>query len=130
MKISAQNWKALEKRAREACKKSYSPYSKFKVGAAVLTDKGIFSGTNVENASYGLTNCAERSAIFSAVSQGARKIFAILVFAPTSEVISPCGACRQVIFEFSKDCVVKSVSKKSKSQVLMIKDLLPAAFSL
>lgn len=85
--------------AIEARKKSYSPYSKYPVGAAVLAESGkIYTGCNIENSSYGLTNCAERTAIFKAVSDGEKKILAIAIAAKSS---TPCGACRQVMSEFS-----------------------------
>ncbi|MGN0024463.1 MAG: cytidine deaminase [Candidatus Avelusimicrobium sp.] len=90
--------------AQRARENSYSPYSKFKVGAAVLTENGdIFSGTNIENASYGLTVCAERNAIFSAVGAGRRKLRALALVTqklPELDFNSPCGACRQVMSEF------------------------------
>ena len=88
--------------AKEAALRSYSPYSHFRVGAALLcTDGSVFTGTNVENRSYGLTNCAERSAVFSAVSSGRREFTAIAVFSPdASYPVPPCGACRQVLSEF------------------------------
>lgn len=90
--------------AQQARENSYSPYSKFKVGAAVLTDDGqIFSGTNIENASYGLTVCAERNAIFAAVGAGRRKLRALALITqklPGLDFNSPCGACRQVMSEF------------------------------
>jgi cytidine deaminase len=89
--------------ARRAAETSYSPYSHFRVGAALLCRDGtVFTGTNVENRSYGLTNCAERSAIFSAVSAGKNQFKAIAIFTPDSAAaVSPCGACRQVISEFA-----------------------------
>jgi cytidine deaminase len=97
--------KALLKKARAAKCNSYSPYSKFSVGAAVITQDGkVFCGTNVENASYGLSLCAERVAIFNAISSGSKEILAIAVTCPESHKESslmPCGACLQVIAEFS-----------------------------
>lgn len=89
--------------ARRAAEHSYSPYSHFRVGAAVLCEDGtVITGTNVENRSYGLTNCAERSAIFTAVSAGKKEFRAIAVSTPDSEqAVAPCGACRQVISEFA-----------------------------
>src|SRR5215470_2862936 len=100
----------LLKRAREAQQNAYAPYSKFRVGAAILLDNGkIFTGCNVENASYGLTNCAERSAIFAAVSSlgGAHiRISAVAVVNDHNAPCSPCGACRQVIAEFGPDAVI------------------------
>ena len=94
--------RALVAQAREAARFSYSPYSGFPVGAALLCEDGtVILGTNVENRSYGLANCAERSALFAAVSQGRKKFVAIAVACPRSEVpVSPCGACRQALSEF------------------------------
>ena len=88
----------LIQEAIEARKQAYTPYSQFKVGAAVLTaDGNVFRGCNIENASYGLTNCAERTAIFKAISEGEPKVKAIAIVADTEGPVSPCGACRQVI---------------------------------
>ncbi|WP_436669337.1 cytidine deaminase [Paenibacillus kandeliae] len=90
--------------AIEARNHAYVPYSHFQVGAALLTDDGkVYGGANIENASYGLTNCAERTAIFKAASEGVRKIQAIAIVADTDGPVSPCGACRQVIAEFSDE---------------------------
>lgn len=94
----------LVEKAIEARSKAYVPYSKFQVGAAIITSNDqLFLGCNIENASYGLTNCAERTAIFKAVSEGDTEIKAIAVVGDTEGPISPCGACRQVIAEFSTD---------------------------
>ena len=92
----------LFKRAKEAAHRAYAPYSRFRVGAALLCKDGsIITGANVENRSFGLTNCAERSALFSAISQGKRAFVSMLIFCPDAEKpIPPCGACRQVITEF------------------------------
>ncbi len=92
----------LMKKAREAAKNAYAPYSKFRVGAALaLSDGTVITGANIENRSFGLSNCAERSAIFTAVSQGRKDIAGIAVAGPdATEPLSPCGACRQVIAEF------------------------------
>ena len=94
----------LLEKARQAAEASYSPYSHFRVGAALLCKDGtVFVGTNVENRSYGLTNCAERSAVFSAVSAGKNEFEAIAVCTPDSAAaVAPCGACRQVLSEFAK----------------------------
>lgn len=103
-----QKLKRLYKKASDAKKNAYSPYSQFNVGAAILlTDGKIITGCNIENASYGLTICAERTAIFSTISKGYRKddIVAIAV-AASSNNFSPCGACRQVISEFGKDIII------------------------
>ncbi len=93
----------LFSQAVEASKGSYSPYSKFPVGAALLTEDGtVITGANIENRSFGLTNCAERTAIFAAVSAGYRKFKAIAIATPTASYpVAPCGACRQVISEFA-----------------------------
>jgi len=93
---------ALMSRAREAARFSYSPYSRFPVGAALLCDDGgIVTGANVENRSFGLSNCAERSALFAAVSQGHTRFRAVAVFCPSADApVSPCGACRQARSEF------------------------------
>ncbi|WP_455382768.1 cytidine deaminase [Salinispira pacifica] len=93
----------LQSEAREAAKFSYSPYSKFRVGAALLTSDGrIYRGANIENRSYGLAICAERSAIFAAVSNGESTFQAMAIYTPDAkELLTPCGACRQVISEFA-----------------------------
>ncbi|MDE1853652.1 MAG: cytidine deaminase [Thaumarchaeota archaeon] len=93
---------ALVAAAKKARANAYSPYSKVKIGAAVLTSSGeIYTGANIENASYGLSCCAERTAIFKAVSEGARKIVAIAVVGKSEDFTKPCGACRQVMVEFN-----------------------------
>jgi cytidine deaminase len=106
---SAQLRERLLKHARKAMKSAYAPYSKFQVGAAILLEDGrVFTGCNVENASYGLTICAERNAIFAAVAAGGKKprIAAVAVVNKRGVPCSPCGACRQVIAEFGPDAVV------------------------
>ena len=119
----------LEQAARAAAKASYSPYSKFRVGAAVLTESGkIYSGTNVENASYGLANCAERTAIFTAASQGERKIRCVVVYTPTPAPTMPCGACRQVINEFGPEATIVSVCNSAQHIETTLDQLLPASF--
>ncbi|HEV2987509.1 MAG TPA: cytidine deaminase [Candidatus Angelobacter sp.] len=119
--------------ARAAQQNAYAPYSNFKVGAAILLENGeIFTGCNVENASYGLTNCAERSAIFTAVSKlgGANvKIRAVAVVNDHDAPCSPCGACRQVIAEFGPDAVVWYQGQDG-IQESTIRQLLPECFSL
>jgi cytidine deaminase len=108
--IPAPTLRRLEKAARSAAKGAYAPYSEFQVGAAILAGSGkIYTGCNVENASYGLSNCAERSAIFTAAGAGERKLTAVVIYTPTPTAITPCGACRQVISEFGPDAVVISV---------------------
>lgn len=119
--------------AREAQHKAYAPYSKFRVGAAVLLENGdIFTGCNVENASYGLTNCAERSAIFAAVSKlgGANvKIRAVAVVNDHDAPCSPCGACRQVIAEFGPEAILW-YQGRSGIQESTMEHLLPDSFRM
>jgi cytidine deaminase len=119
--------------AMRAMKNAHAPYSKFKVGAALLTTTGkIFFGCNVENASYGMTNCAERTAIFTAVAQLGPKmeIRAIAVANNQNAPCSPCGACRQVIYEFGPRAVVFFRGKSGKDTELPITKLLPEGFRL
>lgn len=98
------DYENLMNKAKEISKNSYSPFSRFAVGAAVLTPDGnIYQGCNVENSSFGLTICAERCAIFKAVSEGQRIITAIAIYSPNSDSCYPCGACRQVMYEFQSD---------------------------
>lgn len=119
----------LEAAAKSASKRSYSPYSTFPVGAAVLTGDGkIYTGTNVENASYGLSNCAERTAIFTAVADGAESIEVVVVYTPTPEPTTPCGACRQVIREFGKNALCVCICKSDKRLEPQLEDLLPHSF--
>jgi len=115
--------------AFEARRHAYAPYSKFLVGAALLTDDGtIVQGCNVENASYGATNCAERTAIFSAVAAGHRKFSAIAIVGDLETPITPCGICRQVLSEFGKDIVVIGSNLKRDTMVTTVGALLPGAF--
>lgn len=121
----------LIQEAMEARKQAYTPYSHFKVGAAILTKNNqIFRGCNVENASYGLSNCAERTAIFKAVSEGEQDIQAIAIVGDTEGPISPCGACRQVISEFANEHT-KVILANLKGDVVetTIHELLPGFFS-
>ncbi len=121
--------KLIEK-AKEARNRSYSPYSRFPIGAALLTEDGeIFTGTNIENASYGLTNCAERTAIFKAVSEGYRKFKMLAVVADTKRPVPPCGACRQVINEFGGKIRVIMANLEGDIVELTGADLLPGAFN-
>ena len=127
--ISASTIRRLEKAARAAARSSYSPYSKFRVGTAVLAGSGkIYAGCNVENASYGLCNCAERTAIFTAATAGERKLRAVVVYTPTPTPTMPCGACRQVINEFGSQAVVISVCNSSKRIETTLPMLLTEAF--
>lgn len=110
---------------------AYVPYSKFKVGAAVMMEDGvIYGGCNIENASFGATNCAERTAIFKAVSEGNRKLKAIAVVGDTSTYTSPCGICRQVISEFAdKNCDIILVKNENEYKVKKLEEILPGAFT-
>lgn len=129
MKLPRVACRRLEKAARSAAKASYSPYSKFPVGAAVLASSGrMFTGCNVENASFGLCNCAERTAIFSAIAAGERTIEAVAVYTPTPTPSSPCGACRQVINEFGPEALIISVCEGRARIETTLDQLLPAAF--
>lgn len=123
----------LYNEALAAYNNSYSPYSNFKVGAAILTKSGqIFTGTNIENASFGLTICAERNAMFQAYAKGFRKgdFLSILVIGDTDEPISPCGACRQVMLELlGGDCKVILTNLKKDIKETTVKELLPYSFS-
>ena len=115
--------------AREAYKEAYVPYSHYPVGAAARFASGqIYAGCNVENASYGLTVCAERNAIFQAVAKGERRLEAIAIAVPTEAFPSPCGACRQVMREFAEDCQVVLVNGKGEVRLTSLKELLPNSF--
>jgi cytidine deaminase len=130
--ISAQQRKQLLRAARAVMKNAHAPYSQFKVGAALLTTTGkLFAGCNVENASYGMTNCAERTAIFSAVASAGPKIEirAIAVVNNQDVPCSPCGACRQVIYEFGPDAIVFFQSARGWTES-HITQLLPEGFRL
>jgi len=117
--------------AKSVVGNSYSPYSNFRVAAALVTEKGeIFSGVNVENASYGITICAERNAIFSAITKGSRTIDTIVIYVPGDQPVAPCGACRQVIREFSNHARVVSVCDADKVFDTSIDELLPYPFSI
>jgi cytidine deaminase len=127
------DWLALRDAARQVREKAWAPYSKYHVGAAVLTDSGeIFTGCNVENASYGLTICAERVAVCSAVAQGFREFRAICI--SLTGVPVPCGACRQFLMEFSPQLPVildnLDSPDSSDPEVVLLSDLLPRAFRL
>lgn len=115
--------------AKAVRENAYAPFSNFRVGAALETDDGeIIAGCNVESASYGLTVCAERVAIWKAISQGKRKIKHIAVVADTEELTPPCGVCRQIIWEFGGDIPVILANLKGKTEVVQMKELLPRAF--
>lgn len=115
--------------AKKYRENAYAPYSKFKVGAAVLTDGGkIFGGCNIENASYSVANCAERTAIFKAVSEGEKIFSAIAIVADTEEPCSPCGVCRQVMSEFKIPKIIMA-NLKGDVKIVTLEEILPYAFS-
>lgn len=115
--------------AAEVREKAYAPYSNFKVGAAVETDEGeIYTGCNVESASYGLTVCAERVAIWKGISRGVTKFGRIAVVVDTEELTPPCGVCRQIIWEFCGDVPVILANLQGKSETVKMSELLPRAF--
>ena len=121
--------KELIEAAIEVREKAFAPYSKFKVGAAVRTKDGkIYTGCNVESASYGLTVCAERVAIWKAVSEGEKEFTEIAVVADTEQLTPPCGVCRQIIWEFCQDIPVIFANLKGKSEIVQMSELLPRAF--
>jgi len=121
---------ALVNAAKKARLRAYSPYSRVKIGAAVLTSDGsIYSGANIENASYGLSCCAERTAIFKAVSEGAKDILAIAVVGKSEDFTKPCGACRQVMVEFNPRMKVFRRGIDGFSEDGTAGSLLPAHFN-
>ena len=125
-------WVTLQEKALEAASHAYAPYSGFSVGAAVLTSAGdVFSGCNVENASYGLTICAERNAIFSAVTGSRQKPQIIAIYVVSEPVVpaAPCGACRQVLSEFGLDAQVSFEGPDGRVEKT-VRDLLPDTFEL
>jgi cytidine deaminase len=120
---------ALIEAALRARENAHAPYSKFKVGAALEDETGrIHTGCNVENATYGLTVCAERVAVFKAISEGARKFRRIAVAADTDTLTPPCGACRQILWEFCGDIEVILANPRGKTEALRLRDLFPRPF--
>lgn len=120
--------KELVEAARAARERAYAPYSRFTVGAAVLTEAGVFTGVNVENASYPLSVCAERNAIAAAIGAGARRLLEIAVVADKAQPVTPCGGCRQVIREFGQDTIVHMANLRGVMKTAKIGDLLPDSF--
>jgi cytidine deaminase len=124
-------YEELIEKAKEASKNAYAPYSDFRVGACVLMESGnIYTGCNFENASYGLSICAERNAIGSAIANGETKIKAIAIYSPNMYNCTPCGACRQVINEFKTDETVVITVAADKLITHTIDELLPGGFTL
>ena len=119
----------LARLAAVARQRAYAPFSKFKVGAALRTREGeIVTGCNIENASYGLTLCAERVAVFKAVSEGLREFDAIAVVADSDRPTAPCGPCRQILWEFCGDIVVHMQDLSGRKRTLRVSELLPLPF--
>jgi cytidine deaminase len=125
------DYRDLISKAIAAREKAYVPYSNFKVGAALVTeDNTVYSGCNIENASYGATNCAERTAIFKAVSDGHTKIKAIAIVTDLENYASPCGICRQVILEFAAENIEIILAKNEKDYIVKtMEEILPGAFA-
>jgi cytidine deaminase len=127
------NFEELMNKAIEVSKNSYSPYSKFPVGACVLTDSGnTYTGCNFENSSFGMTICAERNAIGTAIANGERKIKAIAIYSPMQDNCTPCGACRQVLHEFcdNDEDITIIVKVQNELKTYTLAHLLPESFSL
>lgn len=125
--VPADLWQA----ARAAFANAYVPFSRFRVGAALRAEDGtIFSGANVENSSYGLTRCAEQSALQALVSSGRRRFSEVLVYTAADEPASPCGSCRQVLFEFAPDAAVYMVNERGVVLRSSVSELLPLGFRL
>lgn len=117
--------------AMKAKENAYVPYSHFRVGAALLTESGrVYTGCNIENVSYGATNCAERTAVFKAVSEGEREFKAIVITGDNGDYLPPCGICRQVLLEFGKDSMEVILANSIEDyKVTTLGELLPGAFS-
>lgn len=127
--VSEQTWDALFEAAVAARAQAYAPYSEFLVGAALLMESGkIFAGANVENASYGATICAERSAVCSAVAHGERRVKAVLVVTDAPQPAAPCGICRQVLAEFGDDMPITLANTDGRRELTRLDALLPFRF--
>lgn len=125
---AGQEWDALVQAAREASQRAHVPYSRFPVGAALLGVSGrVYTGCNVENASFSMTICAERTAVFKAVSEGEREFRALVVHSLNGA--TPCGACRQVLREFCEDLPILVVGADGSQRLYRLAELLPAAFA-
>jgi cytidine deaminase len=121
--------KELSQLALAAAEHSHSPYSHFRVGAALIANDEVFFGTNVENRSSGMTVCAERTAVFTAVATGKRSFGKLAVASPNKEFITPCGACRQVLSEFCDDLKILLVNSEGQIQMTTLKKLYPRPFA-
>lgn len=130
MDLLSQREQELVEMARNYRNRAYAPYSGFRVGAAVLTADGlIFGGCNIENASFGATNCAERTAIFKSVSEGHQNIFAVAIAGDGDEYLYPCGICRQVMVEFGEDILVLLINGQGSIRRASVAELLPHSFT-
>ena len=125
------NYSELLQIANKVKLNSYSPYSNFKVGAVLLSESGnLYTGVNVENSSYGLTNCAERPAVFKAISEGDKNFKTIVLVSDAEDFITPCGACRQVLMEIcGKDLEVVMSNSDNEIRILKLEELLPLSFN-
>jgi cytidine deaminase len=125
------NWDKLIESAREVRQNAYAKFSNFRVGAALITSDGrIHTGCNVENSSYGLTICAERTAAFKAISEGQRQFVAMAIYSDSNPPARPCGACRQVLFEFNPELEIICVNAGGIVDKFSLRDLLPEGFRL
>ena len=127
------DYKLLMDKAKQASKMSYSPFSRFAVGACVLAKSGnLYSGCNVENSSFGMTICAERCAIFKAVSEGERAIYAVAIYSPNADDCNPCGACRQVMYEFQDEDRDIEIITENMGELIVRKlsEYLPYGFKI
>ena len=132
MRMSAQrrtDWESLIAAAQEASKRAHAPYSRFRVGAALEGARGaVYVGCNVENSSLGLTVCAERAALFRAISEGEQEFRRLTIYTPDGGPVSPCGACRQVLAEFSRCLPILSLGIGGERREFNLRELLPEAF--
>jgi cytidine deaminase len=127
--LSEESLQQLIETAKSARLRSIAPFSNFLVGAAVKTAEGkVYTGCNVESASYGLTVCAERVAIWKALSEGERQFVELAIVADTESLTPPCGTCRQIIWEFAKNATIVLGNLRGETQVVSIRELLPRAF--
>lgn len=129
--LETEEAQALISAAREARERAVTPFSNFRVGAAVETDDGrVYTGCNIESASYGLTVCAERIAIWKALSEGERHFKRLAVVADTDDLTPPCGTCRQIIWEFCRDAVIIFANLRGQAESFRMSELLPRAFDV